>query len=198
MKRNEKKMKSLEPVLRYLQTLAPFETHDLAPFVGRYQTEIFKENDIIFSEGAFYNRVAFILEGLVKKYYLTSGGREFFKEFTWEGQITTPYASLLQGIPATYTMQALEGTRLFTMDYSVVKTLMETDQKWLRVGKALADFHFLNRENRERELLTHSAQDRYANFKKQFPHLLTRLKKQDIASYLGITPVSLSRLESVK
>jgi CRP-like cAMP-binding protein len=189
-------MEELSKVYLYLKTLADLEPADLAPFVGKYARETVPAKTVIFSEGDPYRKVAFLLRGLVKKFYLTESGQEFIKEFTWEGQITTPYASLLRNQPATYTMVALEETELLTIDYGRIEELIENRPKWMAIAKALADFHFLNREDREMELLKYSAPERYSIFKRRFPHLLGRIKKQDIAGYLGITPVSLSRLES--
>jgi CRP-like cAMP-binding protein len=189
-------MKDLERVYHYLRTLVDLSPEDMAWLEGRYQKEIFRAKDLIFREGEPYQKVTFILKGLVKKYYLTSEGKEFIKEFTWEGQITTPYASLLQKTPASYTMEALEETELLTIDYAAIEKLFHQSPKWMEIGKAFSDFHFLNREAREMELLKYSATERYEIFKRRFPNLLGRLKKQDIASYLGITPVSLSRLEN--
>jgi CRP-like cAMP-binding protein len=93
-------------------------------------------------------------------------------------------------------MEALEDTELLMIDYSAIEALFASETKWMAIGKALADFHFLNREEREMELLKYSAPERYSLFRRKFPHLLERLRKQDIAAYLGITPVSLSRLEA--
>jgi CRP-like cAMP-binding protein len=191
-------MKELESVLRYLQTLAPLEMTDLAPLVGAYRSEKFPAKTVIFKEGDDYRKVTFILRGLVKKSYLTEEGKEFIKEFSWENQITTPYASILMKIPATYTMETLEETEVLSIDYSVIDSLVRSNPKWMAVGKALADFHFVNREVREMELLKHSAPERYAIFRRRFPHLLDRVRKQDIAAYIGITPVSLSRLENAE
>lgn len=192
-------MDELGPVYLYLKTLSPgLAPEDLAPLAGRTRRELFPARAAIFKEGETYRKVTFLLRGLAKKFYLTEDGKEFIKEFTWEGQITTPYASLLRNVPATYTMEALEETEALTIDYAVVEELIRTNPKWTAIGKALADFHFLNREDREMELLKDSAPERYAIFRRRFPHLLGRLKKQDIAAYLGITPVSLSRLEAGK
>jgi CRP-like cAMP-binding protein len=188
-------MDELTKVYEYLRTLVEIELQEMLPLKGKFKRETFKAKEVIFSEGESYQKVTFILEGLVKKYYLTEEGKEFIKEFTAEGQITTPYASLLMNIPATYSMEALEDTTLLTIDYPLIKELMSTRPKWMELGKAFADLHFLARETREMELLKFPALERYQIFKKRFPHLLNRLKKQDIASYLGITPVSLSRLE---
>ena len=189
-------MNPLEAVYAALKSLAPITPEDLAPLDGQYRSETFRARTLLFREGERYEKVTFIQKGLVKKYYLTNEGKEFIKEFTWEGQITTPYASLLQNIPATYSMETLEDTEILSINYATIRDLIETKPNWTKLGKALADFHFLNREIREMELLKNSAAERYEIFKRRFPHLLGRLKKQDIASYLGITPVSLSRLES--
>ena len=188
-------MNELEKVFAYPKTLAPIEAADLAPLVGRYREESFPARTAIFKEGEDYRKVTFILRGLVKKFYLTEDGKEFIKEFTWENQITTPYAAILRNIPATYTMETLEETTVLTIDYAAVDELIRTNPRWTMLGKAFADLHFLHREEREMELLKYSAPERYAIFRRRFPHLLGRLKKQDIAAYLGITPVSLSRLE---
>jgi CRP-like cAMP-binding protein len=189
-------MEELQKVFEYLKNLVQIEYKDLEPILGHFKKESFQSKSLIFSEGEQYQKVTFILSGLVKKYYLTNDGKEFIKEFTWENQITTPYASLLMNGPTTYTMEALEDTVLLSIDYSFIKSLMNQNPKWMELGKAFAEMHFLSREAREMELLKYNAFDRYMIFKTRFPNLLNRLKKQDIASYLGITPVSLSRLES--
>lgn len=188
-------MEDLVPVYEYLRTMGDLELKDLEPLLGHIQKANYPAKSVIFSEGDQYQKITFILKGLVKKYYLTSEGKEFIKEFTWEGQITSPYASLLTNTPATYTMEALEDTTALLIDYSIIDELIRKNPKWTVLGKAFADMHFLARESREMELLKYMASERYEIFKKRFPNLLDRLKKQDIASYLGITPVSLSRLE---
>jgi CRP-like cAMP-binding protein len=188
----------LSAVFNYLKTLVEdFTFQDLQCLIGNIEQESFKSNDMIFQEGDNYTKVTFLLEGLVKKTYVTREGKEFIKEFTWEGQISTPYASLLQNLPASYSMQALEPTTIIKIEYTVIDQLMKTNNQWTKLGKAFADMHFLSRELREMELLKYDATERYMVFKKRFPHLLNRLKKQDIAAYLGITPVSLSRLDNL-
>jgi CRP-like cAMP-binding protein len=190
-------LEELQRVYQYLKAFIPdLSFEDLAPLAGSYRRETFRAKETVFSEGESYRKITFILSGLVKKYYLTNDGKEFIKEFAWEGQVTTPYASILRKIPATYTMEALEDLELLVIEYGVIESLFKKSVRWLEIGKALADFHFLNREDRELELLKYSADERYAIFKRRFPELIGRLKKKDIASYLGITPVSLSRLES--
>src|SRR5271170_7056213 len=103
---------ALENVFHYLNSLSPMEPKDLEPLVGKYKTEFYRAKKTIFKEGEHYRKVTFIVNGLVKKYYLTSAKKEFIKEFTWEGQITTPYASLLKNTASTYTMRAIEDTTL--------------------------------------------------------------------------------------
>jgi CRP-like cAMP-binding protein len=188
-------MNDLQRVFTYINSFASFSLEDLAVLQGNYTHQQFAEDDIIFNEGEYYSHVTFILKGMVKKFYTTDDGKEFIKEFAWENQITTPYASLIQKVPATYSMQAIEATELLVINYDVIEKLFQTSPKWMALGKAFADMHFINREKREMEFLKYDASKRYELFKSSFPQLLKRLKKQDIAAYLGITPVSLSRLQ---
>jgi CRP-like cAMP-binding protein len=107
----------LSAVFNYLKTLVEdFTFQDLQCLIGNIEQESFKSNDMIFQEGDNYTKVTFLLEGLVKKTYVTREGKEFIKEFTWEGQISTPYASLLQNLPASYSMQALEPTTIIKIE----------------------------------------------------------------------------------
>ncbi|MBS1961622.1 MAG: Crp/Fnr family transcriptional regulator [Bdellovibrionales bacterium] len=189
-------MEELEGVYRYLKTLvADFRPEDLGSLADSVRREVFPARSTVFREGDRYRKVLFLKRGLLKKSYATEDGKEFVKEFVWEGQSTTPYAAILRDEACTYTMEALEETEALSVEYDAIEALTRTNPRWLAVAKRLADFHFLNREDREMELLKFSAPERYARFKARFPHLLGRLRKQDIAAYLGITPVSLSRLE---
>ena len=64
----------------------------------------------------------------------------------------------------------------------------------MEFGKKIAEMHFIKREQREADFLKFTAEERFTRFVNRYPNLAKQLKKKDIASYLGITPVSLSRL----
>lgn len=181
-------------LFKALQELSSITHEDFLMLQAQLRTEIIGEGEELFKDGEVFNRVAFIVSGLVKKFYLTEDGKEFIKEFSTSGEVIAPYSSLLQQKPALFTVQALEKTQLFTTDWSVMKKLFHKNIRWMELGKRVAEMHFIKLEQREFEFLAYSAAQRYEAFQNRYPQLVQRLKKQDIAAYLGITPVSLSRL----
>jgi len=93
-------------------------------------------------------------------------------------------------------VEAVEETRLFVLDWSELEALYARHVCWQIVGRRFAETTLLEREARAHELLTLSATERFERFCASHRALLPRLRNYDIASYLGITPVSLSRLRA--
>lgn len=187
----------MESFIALLQALKNFvdisdEEYQLIVPHLRHQRLSFGED--LFKQGDVYSRVAFIVHGLVKKFYLTEKGQEFIKEFSQSGELIAPYSSLIKNKPAMFTLRALEDCELLTVDWQIVQKLFSENKRWMEIGLKLAELQFVNREQREFEFLALSATQRYGALQLRYSNLENRLKKQDIAAYLGITPVSLSRI----
>lgn len=142
--------------------------------------------------------IGFVLSGLLRKFYQTEEGREYIKDFSPELRLVTAYSSLLQNKPSRLNIQAIESTKLLVIPYIQFIKLYEEHSCWQELGRKIAETLFIEREEREWELLLFTAQKRYELFLKKFPGLLKRVPQYDIASYLGISPVSLSRLVGKK
>ncbi|UPT74855.1 MAG: hypothetical protein M0D55_03830 [Elusimicrobiota bacterium] len=78
--------------------------------------------------------------------------------------------------------------------YDRITALYKDHACWQELGRVVAEDHYRQRERREQELLMNSATERLESFHKERPDLFDRLPKKIIASYLGITPVALSRI----
>jgi CRP-like cAMP-binding protein len=145
-------------------------------------------------QGEVATEFGWIHRGLVRKYYVDAGGRERVRGFAAEGQIAGAYASLLTRAPATLSVQAAEPTELLVMDAAQLDALYARHVCWQQVGRRIAEQLFVERERREHQLLTLSATERYEAFLREHPQLAKRVPRHQVAAYLGITPVSLSRL----
>jgi len=110
--------------------------------------------------------------------------------------VVAAYASLLTRQPSHLRVEALEPTQLFVLSWSEIDTLYARHVCWQIVGRRLAETQLVEREQRAHELLTASATERYRRFCETHRELLPRLHDYDIASYIGVTPVSLSRLRA--
>ena len=187
-------MNDFESLYSHLKSLCSLSRVDFEAMIPNLKRETLEKNTYLFQEGESYQKIAFIVQGLVKKFYLTSDGKEFIKEFSCENEIIAPYSSLLQNHAASFSIKTLEDTVLLSIKWDKVKEMFTQNIQWMECGKNIAEIHFINREQRELEFLKYSALERYKAFQKRYPHLQSRLKRQDIASYLGVTPVSLSRM----
>jgi len=189
-------MENIKLIYDYCKPIADIKLEELLPLEGKIKEVQFNPDEVIFFEGEHYESTIFIKSGLLKKLYTTTSGKEYIKEFVWEGQSTTPYYSILTQAPTTYTLKAIEKTDAIIVDFSTLQSLADESYSWLLILKSILDFNFINREKREMQLLKFTATQRYLDFIESNPKLFKRLKKQDIAKYLGITPTALSRIRA--
>jgi CRP-like cAMP-binding protein len=137
-----------------------------------------------------------IVSGLMRLYYTDTEGREATKAFRGPGEMVAAYAELLEKRPSRISVEALEDTELLVVRYERVTALYDDHPSWQELGRAIAEDHYRQRERREQELLLNSATERWQDFNKERPDLAARLPQKIIASYLGITPVALSRISA--
>ena len=129
-------------------------------------------------------------------FYTNAKGEEFVKNFVTEGNPVASYMSVIRGNPAAYSCMAIEDTLLVTLKYSDLKKLYETYSCWERMGRVNAEQCYFETEQREQQLLTMDATERYELFMKQNARLASRVPQYLIASYIGVSPVTLSRIRS--
>ncbi len=136
----------------------------------------------------------FVTHGLLRFYYVDGEGGEANKAFIAENTFAGPLASSMLDLPVIYGVQAIETTRLLVCDYRKFVDLFTLDPMFERLGRTFAEQLLMRKELRMRSMLQQNARERYQDFVAQHPDLVQRIPQYHIASYLGITEVSLSRL----
>lgn len=161
----------------------------------------FREKEV--REGAWLLRpgdtdydLIFVVEGLLRIYYLDEEGREANKAFPAENDFAGPLATALLDLPSRYGIQALEDSRLLVARYADYFALLDQDPAFDRLGRKTVEHVLGQRELREQSLLQQSATERYRDFLDRFPDLVGRVPQYHVASYLGVTEVTLSRIRS--
>ncbi len=131
-----------------------------------------------------------VCAGLLRARITAAEGREYIKEFYWEGDEFLDFHHLLSGAPARYHVEALEPCtlRLFPL------ARLTADPLWPRWYCHLLEVQLRIKEEKELLLLTAGPEARYRHFLTHFPTLDARLPDHQVAAYLGITPISLSRI----
>jgi len=144
--------------------------------------------------GELCTELCFILEGLIRIYYIDQAGNEVNQHFYQANEVIAPVDALVSKEPCQYFIQALEPTRLMVANYNALSEAGEDNPELLRLEIKMLQTIFIKSARREAHLLLGNADQRYRWFCKEYPELLDRIPQYHIASFLGISPVSLSRL----
>lgn len=144
--------------------------------------------------GETADSVAICIEGLFRIFYETPDGNEHNKSFCTTHEFIAPYGALLQRIPSYLSIQSLQESRILVFRYEQLAASYDRHPGWERFGRIVAEQLFVKKETRERELLFLTAEERYRQFLSHYGHLEGEIPQYHIASYLGITPVALSRI----
>ncbi|MEO0947857.1 MAG: Crp/Fnr family transcriptional regulator [Cyanobacteria bacterium J06641_5] len=166
---------------------------------GRF-TEIlhwrqWQEREYVILPGSIQHELYFVCEGLLRVYYTTDTGKEANKAFISENSFAAPLAASALELPLIYGVQALETSAIAVASYAEFIALFDLDPIFDRLGRKIAETILIRKELRMRSLLQQNASERYVEFVRQFPELVQRIPQYHIASYLGISEVSLSRLK---
>lgn len=153
-------------------------------------------NYVFLHAGEKWNYVLYIHEGVIRLFYGDENGREFNKGFFWEDHLVWPVAPSARRDDSLFSIAALESCVVSVCPFKPFYDWLRLSGWWetfaLPYAEAFAEQKFL----REYEFLMSSARDRYRSFCKEFPGLAHRIPDYHIASYIGITNVSLSRIKS--
>ncbi|HSA16673.1 MAG TPA: Crp/Fnr family transcriptional regulator [Spirochaetota bacterium] len=152
------------------------------------------KNDYFVRQGDQPSRLAFIVSGLFRVYCVTEDGDEKTLAFRIPGQFLAAYTPFLEKKDSWYSIQALSEAELLYLPLDKFKKLSSEHPCWETVVKEYIVSLFIEKEDRERSFLTEDARTRYLIFIEKHPELVKRIPLIYIASYLGITPVSLSRI----
>jgi CRP-like cAMP-binding protein len=136
----------------------------------------------------------FVVRGLVREFYVSDSGEEHTRVFVPEGQLTGSLLDLISGQPAVTWIQALEPTDTLAFRYREFEALCDRFPDLQRCARRFAERLYARKAKREYEMLALSAQQRHAQWLTEHAALDGRIRRQLLASYLGITPEHLSRL----
>jgi len=175
------------------KSLAPFTDEDFAEADRYFKTETLKKGDFFSKAGRISDRLGFVNSGLLRSFY-TIKGKETTTFFQMPGSIAAALMSFLQMKPAIENIQALEDSELVVISRKELLNLYNENWKWQQVGRVITERYYVKMEERTISLQSQSAQERYENFLLEFPELIQVVPLYYIASFLGISPETLSRI----
>ena len=177
-----------------IKTLSPVPDDQLDRLVRIAKLKEYSRGDYFLRADTTPTSFGFNLEGLFRYYYLDRKGVEYTKDFIPEGRFVISYSAMIQRTPSYFSIEALEDSRVLVIGYDAWHKIIQSHNCWTELVNVLLQQAFMFKEKRERQFLLDDAETRYLDFIHEFPNMEGRVKQYLIASYLGITPVALSRI----
>lgn len=158
----------------------------------RYQRE---KGAYIFRQGEADQSLYFIESGLLKAYYTADDGKAFIKSFILSNDIISSLAASYSAGECSFSLVCLQPTTLIKIPFALIREHSATD---LEIANELVQVLLqfaMKKEKREYEFLCLSAEQQFLRLIETTPALLGKVTQSDIAAYLGVTPVGLSRIK---
>ncbi len=145
--------------------------------------------------GDRWDKVFYIHQGLIRLFYNDSEGREFNKAFFWEKHCIWPVAPRDRNEDSLFSIAALEDVTVLECSFQLFHKWMSERGHWEKFALPFAETLVEQKFLREHDFLLLTATERFNNFSSKYPDIVFRIPDYHLASYLGITNVSLSRIK---
>ncbi len=162
----------------------------------KLRSQELKKNDYFIRQGGQNRRIAFIVSGLFRVYCIDESGSDKTLAFRDQGRLLAAYSPFIQKKDVWYSIQALTDAEIIYFEFAELISLMGQHPCWETLEKNYIIELFIEKEDRERSFLLEDAATRYTHFCKRYPDIEKKVSQFYIASYLGISPVSLSRIRN--
>ncbi|MHA7108814.1 Crp/Fnr family transcriptional regulator [Sunxiuqinia elliptica] len=154
----------------------------------------FSKNDLIISSGERCNEYYLVEQGLFRSFVFNYSGDEITTDFFIDGDVLIDVSSLFQRIPAMENIQALSDGVLWKIEYPTFQELFHKIEGFREWGRAWMASQLLTSKQRSIGMITLTATERYLNLLREKPQIIKQVPLKHIATYLGITDTSLSRI----
>lgn len=155
-----------------------------------------KRGEYLYREGDRPHNGSMLLDGVLRVFYTRADGVEYNKNFFVPGMSPTPITSLISKQPCALNFQALTDASLLTFNFAKFLQLTEKHDCLNRFYRSMLEQLWMHKERQEIMMVTNDATTNYKLFQEQFTNLEQQIPQYHIASYLGITPIQLSRIRA--
>ena len=166
-------------------------------FIKQYLTpKKLRKKQYLLQEGDVCKHIAFVEKGALKAYVVDDAGAESIIQFALEGWVISDLYSFLTGEPATYNIDALENAELVLISKSAHEELLKKIPKYETYIRLQITGAYIALQKRLTSIISLPLEERYKNFLAVYPNIAQRVPQHMIASYMGLTPETLSRVRS--
>jgi len=184
----------LEFLRRKIRGFTEIPGEHLEEITGRFESRVFGKREYLLKEGETCNFWGFIQRGLIRSYSLDDGGEEYTIGCVPEENFITESLSFFRRMPSSVNIHALEETVLICISFEKLQQLFVQFPEFERLARKIYEERLATIKSRLLFRVQLDATERYRYLLKMQPELVKRVPLKYIASYLGITDSTLSRV----
>lgn len=176
---------------RLLPTLAP---GDLDGLQALFRPRTHDKGEVLLAQGARWDNVYAVESGTLRMHLIARDGRDFNKNFHETGALVLPLTAEMEHEPALFAISALVRCAVWQAPVSTFRARLDALGRWEPLRTALLERLVGDKLRREHDLLTLDGTERYLRLCRERPALAAHVPVAQLASFLGLTDVSLSRI----
>jgi len=179
---------------KHIDSIAPLTSDAWVELENIVRLTEVKKDDFLVREGALTADEIYLARGILRGFYLSYDGEEVNVAFYLENNVLPPHYFRTKNQTSQLNIQALSDVAVVEFNTEQFTALRYKHESLMKYGNIIVERELDYKTLREILLLTKSAEERYLEFRLMYPGLENYIAQYHIASYLGITPVSLSRI----
>lgn len=185
----------MHPLLReFLEQLA-LSQDDINAMGNDLVVEDFPKGTVLLEQGEVSNDCYFVLKGCVRQHAVDFDGKENTVNFFTEMQTAMVYKSYSKRVPSEYSLSCTEDSVLLVGDFFNEAVMFEKYPSLVGITREFMEENLMIEQEDKASFVTASPKERYLNLVKTRPELIERVPQHQLASYLGMTAESLSRIK---
>ena len=184
----------MDNILTYLSQILGVPKDNVITCSQFYSSKKIKKGTILLSENDICKETFFVEKGLIRMYSIDKNGKEHIVQFAPENWMISDRSSMFFNEKSSYYIDAIEDSEIWSLKMDFFNTMHIKYPETVGNNERLLHKHIRNLQDRVNSLLSDSAEERYMKFIKMYPDIMLRVPQWMVASYLGITPDSLSRV----
>lgn len=184
----------MEQMINYLLQFGQLNQQQIDLIKSRAAIKKIKKDEYYHEAGKIVREVIFLTEGIMRVCYFNNKGDEITKYFFDENHFIADLDSLNQAVPSAEYVQAITDCQYIVLSKTTLEELSMTIIGWDAIVAKITAKGMADKVNRISPMMTDNAKERYLRFLANFPALAIRIPLSYLASYLGITQSSLSRI----
>ncbi len=166
----------------------------LASAASLFESHTHDKGAVLLHQGAIWDKAFLVEHGLIRMHLLGRDGKEFNKSFHAEGALICPITTDMECAPSLFAISVIEASVIWQAPATALRTGLAQSGAWESLRSKLMERLLTHKLQREHDLLTLDGTTRYQHLCQAHPQLAARVPLAHLASYLGLTDVSLSRI----